>query len=169
MQFLFKKYLEYEKSFGDEERIEYVKRKAMEYVESTNAWYTNLSKSQPALVFEKLKFWQEAVTGEGNARALYTYTYWRSWPVMVKFLQCQDKHVVIYFVPQFINICNVFDFFSFFFVICPILLTASVIIRLDYLTVLCIIFSYRACKDYYSLILFLSRQNNTKMLWLFFW
>lgn len=37
MKFLFKKYLEYEKSFGDEERIEYVKRKAMEYVESTNA------------------------------------------------------------------------------------------------------------------------------------
>lgn len=37
MKFLFKKYLEYEKSFSDEERIEYVKRKAMEYVESTNA------------------------------------------------------------------------------------------------------------------------------------
>ncbi|KAL8147183.1 rRNA biogenesis protein RRP5 isoform X2 [Apium graveolens] len=37
MKFLFKKYLEYEKSFGDEERIEYVKRKAMEYVESTNS------------------------------------------------------------------------------------------------------------------------------------
>lgn len=34
MQFLFKKYLEYEKSVGDdEERIESVKRKAMEYVE----------------------------------------------------------------------------------------------------------------------------------------
>ncbi|KAI9122039.1 hypothetical protein K1719_006728 [Acacia pycnantha] len=35
MKFLFKKYLEYEKSQGDEERIEYVKNKAMEYVEST--------------------------------------------------------------------------------------------------------------------------------------
>ncbi|CAK9145936.1 unnamed protein product [Ilex paraguariensis] len=35
MKFLFKKYLEYEKSVGDEERIESVKRKAMEYVEST--------------------------------------------------------------------------------------------------------------------------------------
>lgn len=34
MKFLFKKYLEYEKSQGDEERIEYVKKKAMEYVES---------------------------------------------------------------------------------------------------------------------------------------
>nr|GMD47877.1 rRNA biogenesis protein RRP5 isoform X1 [Ipomoea batatas] len=34
MKFLFKKYLEYEKSVGDEERIESVKRKAMEYVES---------------------------------------------------------------------------------------------------------------------------------------
>lgn len=34
-QFLFKKYLEYEKSCGDEERIESVKRKAMEYVESS--------------------------------------------------------------------------------------------------------------------------------------
>lgn len=37
LQFLFKKYLEYEKSHGDEERIESVKRKAMEYVESTLA------------------------------------------------------------------------------------------------------------------------------------
>lgn len=37
LQFLFKKYLEYEKSLGDEERIEYVKQKAMEYVESTLA------------------------------------------------------------------------------------------------------------------------------------
>lgn len=37
MKFLFKKYLEYEKSHGDEERIESVKRKAMEYVESTLA------------------------------------------------------------------------------------------------------------------------------------
>lgn len=37
LQFLFKKYLEYEKSQGDEERIEYVKKKAMEYVESTLA------------------------------------------------------------------------------------------------------------------------------------
>lgn len=37
MKFLFKKYLEYENSLGDEERIESVKRKAMEYVESTLA------------------------------------------------------------------------------------------------------------------------------------
>ncbi|KAL2664253.1 hypothetical protein GLYMA_02G168900v4 [Glycine max] len=37
MKFLFKKYLYYEKSQGDEERIESVKRKAMEYVESTRA------------------------------------------------------------------------------------------------------------------------------------
>ncbi|EEF30787.1 programmed cell death protein, putative [Ricinus communis] len=37
MQFLFKKYLEYEKSVGDEEQIESVKKKAMEYVESTMA------------------------------------------------------------------------------------------------------------------------------------
>lgn len=37
MKFLFKKYLDYEKSLGDEERIESVKRKAMEYVESTLA------------------------------------------------------------------------------------------------------------------------------------
>ncbi|KAK4392383.1 rRNA biogenesis protein RRP5 [Sesamum angolense] len=36
-QFLFKKYLEYEKSVGDEERIESVKKKAMEYVENTLA------------------------------------------------------------------------------------------------------------------------------------
>ncbi|MBA0650878.1 hypothetical protein Goklo_018256, partial [Gossypium klotzschianum] len=35
MKFLFKKYLDYEKSRGDEERIESVKRKAMDYVEST--------------------------------------------------------------------------------------------------------------------------------------
>ena len=35
MQFLFKKYLEYEKSVGDKERIESVKTKAMEYVENT--------------------------------------------------------------------------------------------------------------------------------------
>ncbi|KAK6941973.1 S1 domain [Dillenia turbinata] len=35
MKFLFKKYLEYEKSHGDEERVDYVKRKAMEYAEST--------------------------------------------------------------------------------------------------------------------------------------
>lgn len=35
LQCLFKKYLEYEKSQGDEERIEYVKKKAMEYVESS--------------------------------------------------------------------------------------------------------------------------------------
>lgn len=33
LQPLFEKYLEYEKSFGDEQRIEYVKRKAMEYAE----------------------------------------------------------------------------------------------------------------------------------------
>ncbi|KAI4332058.1 hypothetical protein L6164_016997 [Bauhinia variegata] len=37
MKFLFKKYLEYEKSQGDEERIEHVKGKAMEYVDSTLA------------------------------------------------------------------------------------------------------------------------------------
>ncbi|KAK4432202.1 rRNA biogenesis protein RRP5 [Sesamum alatum] len=37
MKFLFKKYLEYEKSVGDEERIESVKKKAMEYVENTLA------------------------------------------------------------------------------------------------------------------------------------
>ncbi|XP_042480100.1 rRNA biogenesis protein RRP5 isoform X1 [Macadamia integrifolia] len=35
MKFLFKKYLEYEKSQGDDERVEYVKKKAMEYVESS--------------------------------------------------------------------------------------------------------------------------------------
>lgn len=34
MKFLFKKYLEYEKSCGDNERIEYVKKKAMDYVEA---------------------------------------------------------------------------------------------------------------------------------------
>ncbi|KAI5068389.1 hypothetical protein GOP47_0016734 [Adiantum capillus-veneris] len=34
MKFLFKKYLEYEKSHGDEERVEYVKGKAMQYVET---------------------------------------------------------------------------------------------------------------------------------------
>ncbi|KAK4767494.1 hypothetical protein SAY86_015244 [Trapa natans] len=34
IKFLFKKYLTYEKSSSDEERIEYVKRKAMEYAES---------------------------------------------------------------------------------------------------------------------------------------
>ncbi|OVA06347.1 Ribosomal protein S1 [Macleaya cordata] len=37
MKFLFKKYLEFEKSNGDEERVEFVKRKAMEYVESSLA------------------------------------------------------------------------------------------------------------------------------------
>ncbi|KAK2985370.1 hypothetical protein RJ640_029327 [Escallonia rubra] len=37
MKSLFSKYLGYEKSLGDEERIESVKRKAMEYVESTIA------------------------------------------------------------------------------------------------------------------------------------
>ncbi|XP_010317858.1 rRNA biogenesis protein RRP5 [Solanum lycopersicum] len=35
MKFLFKKYLEYEKMHGDDERMEVVKRKAMEYVESS--------------------------------------------------------------------------------------------------------------------------------------
>ncbi|XP_026418043.1 rRNA biogenesis protein RRP5-like isoform X1 [Papaver somniferum] len=35
MKFLFKKYLEYEKSCGDEERVEYVKEKAMEFVNSS--------------------------------------------------------------------------------------------------------------------------------------
>lgn len=35
MKFLFKKYLEYEKSMGDEEQVESVKRKAIEYVNST--------------------------------------------------------------------------------------------------------------------------------------
>ncbi|KAL5545605.1 hypothetical protein UlMin_005292 [Ulmus minor] len=35
MKFLFKKFLDYEKSLGDEGRIEYVKDKAMKYVEST--------------------------------------------------------------------------------------------------------------------------------------
>ncbi|KAG0628431.1 hypothetical protein M758_1G025900 [Ceratodon purpureus] len=34
MKFLFKKYLDYEKAHGDEERIEHVKRKAMEYVDT---------------------------------------------------------------------------------------------------------------------------------------
>ncbi|KZV37907.1 hypothetical protein F511_12189 [Dorcoceras hygrometricum] len=37
MKFLFKKYLGYEKSIGDEERIEYVKKKALDYAESTLA------------------------------------------------------------------------------------------------------------------------------------
>ncbi|EPS59007.1 hypothetical protein M569_15804, partial [Genlisea aurea] len=37
MKFFFKKYLEYEKSAGDKERVESVKRKAMEYVESSMA------------------------------------------------------------------------------------------------------------------------------------
>lgn len=37
LQFLFKKYLQYESSLGDEERIESVKRKAMDYVETTLA------------------------------------------------------------------------------------------------------------------------------------
>ncbi|MCL7028348.1 hypothetical protein MKW94_013557 [Papaver nudicaule] len=35
MKFLFKKYLDYEKSCGDEERVEYVKEKAMEFVNSS--------------------------------------------------------------------------------------------------------------------------------------
>ncbi|KAH7441212.1 hypothetical protein KP509_03G029000 [Ceratopteris richardii] len=34
MKFLFKKYLDYEKAHGDEERMDYVKGKAMQYVES---------------------------------------------------------------------------------------------------------------------------------------
>lgn len=37
MKFLFKKYLEYEKSIGEEERIESVKKKALDYAESTLA------------------------------------------------------------------------------------------------------------------------------------
>jgi rRNA biogenesis protein RRP5 len=37
LQFLFKKYLEYEKSYGDEKQIESVKQKAMEYVQNTLA------------------------------------------------------------------------------------------------------------------------------------
>ncbi|XP_021893902.1 rRNA biogenesis protein RRP5 isoform X2 [Carica papaya] len=37
MKFLFKKYLEYEKSLGDEKQIESVKQKAIDYVESTLA------------------------------------------------------------------------------------------------------------------------------------
>jgi rRNA biogenesis protein RRP5 len=37
MKFLFKKYLRYEKSQGDEERIEHVKQKALEYVEILKA------------------------------------------------------------------------------------------------------------------------------------
>jgi rRNA biogenesis protein RRP5 len=37
LQFLFKKYLRYEKSQGDEERIEHVKQKALEYVEILKA------------------------------------------------------------------------------------------------------------------------------------
>uniref|UniRef100_A0A0D9WWN1 Protein RRP5 homolog n=1 Tax=Leersia perrieri TaxID=77586 RepID=A0A0D9WWN1_9ORYZ len=37
MKFLFKKYLEYEKLQGDEERIEHVKQKALEYVQSSLA------------------------------------------------------------------------------------------------------------------------------------
>lgn len=34
VQFLFKKYLDYEKQHGDESRVEHVKNKAMEYVET---------------------------------------------------------------------------------------------------------------------------------------
>ncbi|KAF8085254.1 hypothetical protein N665_0674s0019 [Sinapis alba] len=37
MKFLFKKFLEYEKAAGDEERVEYVKQRAMEYANSTLA------------------------------------------------------------------------------------------------------------------------------------
>ena len=33
LQFLYKKYLEFEKSHGDEERVEYVKAEALKYVE----------------------------------------------------------------------------------------------------------------------------------------
>lgn len=78
MQFLFKKYLEYEKSFGDEERIEYVKRKAMEYVESTNAWYMRKSKQeQPAqLVFGKIKILTGGSDMWRECQSLI-YTYWR--------------------------------------------------------------------------------------------
>ncbi|KAL9265746.1 rRNA biogenesis protein RRP5-like protein [Drosera capensis] len=36
MKFFFKKYLNYEKSLGDEERVQYVVQKAREYIESTN-------------------------------------------------------------------------------------------------------------------------------------
>ncbi|KAL5720278.1 hypothetical protein ACHQM5_012957 [Ranunculus cassubicifolius] len=32
---LFKKYMKYEEEYGDEERVEYVKRRALEYIEST--------------------------------------------------------------------------------------------------------------------------------------
>lgn len=49
LQFLFKKYLEYEKSLGDEERIEYVKKKAMDYVESTLAWYNHALRREISL------------------------------------------------------------------------------------------------------------------------
>ncbi|KAL5720281.1 hypothetical protein ACHQM5_012960 [Ranunculus cassubicifolius] len=35
MKPLFKKYMKYEEEFGDEERVEYVKRRALEYIEST--------------------------------------------------------------------------------------------------------------------------------------
>lgn len=34
LQFLFKKYLDFEKAHGDEDRVQYVKTKAMEYVEA---------------------------------------------------------------------------------------------------------------------------------------
>lgn len=37
LQFLFKKYLEFEKPLGDEKQIESVKQKAMEYVQNTLA------------------------------------------------------------------------------------------------------------------------------------
>ncbi|CAL9060989.1 unnamed protein product [Musa banksii] len=37
MKFLFKKYLDYEKAHGDEDTVEHVKRKALEYVESSLA------------------------------------------------------------------------------------------------------------------------------------
>ncbi|KAL9251634.1 rRNA biogenesis protein RRP5-like protein [Drosera capensis] len=37
MKFLFKKYLNYEKSLGDEKRVQYVVQKAREYIESTNS------------------------------------------------------------------------------------------------------------------------------------
>lgn len=36
MKFLFKKYLEFEKSYGDEERVEYVKAEALKYVEKAH-------------------------------------------------------------------------------------------------------------------------------------
>ncbi len=39
MQFLFKKYLDYEKAQGNEEGMEHVKTKAMEYVDAKLGWF----------------------------------------------------------------------------------------------------------------------------------